>query len=215
MKEIALASLGFFVLFLGIEAFTRRTNLSHEISRKLAHILGGIGAAALPFFMTFNDIAILSGLFIAVMLISKNKHIFRSIHDIKRSTYGEVYFPASICLTALLFPDRPLYIFGVLVMAISDALASIVGQALGRRQYQLFRHKKSYAGSIAFAISTFVLCYTLGSHYFHSSTSHLLLSSAYAAIALAAVEACTSLGLDNLLIPPLAALVLSLLSNMN
>jgi phytol kinase len=196
--KVVIAAAAYTVLFVAIELVTRKTRLHKELSRKLAHILAGTSAAFLPLIMSFSEIMVLSLLFLPVMLLSKRKNLFSSIHEVSRKTYGEVYFPVAIFVTAWLFPDRQIFMYGVLTMSLSDAFASIFGQAYGKRKYRLWQGKKSYVGSLAFFITTFAIGLAVT-----SGVPVWLLAAAAAALTL--VEAGLAGGIDNLLIPPLAS----------
>jgi phytol kinase len=196
-----LAAAYFLVLFSAIELLARKKQLPIELSRKMAHILAGISAAFLPLIMPFAHIVALALLFLAVMLISLNRKIFMSIHDVRRRSYGELFFPLAIASTALLFPDQSLYMYGILIMAVSDGLAGLLGSWYGKATYRLGWAHKSYFGSIVFFISALAI--------------GVLFSQGYvivlATLTLTLVEAISARGVDNILLPLVAALCLSLL----
>jgi len=205
MIKVLIAATLYLLLFVAVEVVTKRQKLSKEMSRKFIHVVAGVTVAFLPYVMSFHEIAWLSLLFIAVMLISKKANVFSAIHEVKRSTYGEVYFPFAILLTALLFPRKELYVYGLLVMAISDGFASIIGQKYGKHKYSIFGTSKSYVGSGVF----FVTALAIGSVVLASLTSISILAAVMMSLIsgalLTVVEAGLSRGLDNLAIPLLAA----------
>ncbi len=203
MKIIVFAALygGFFGL---VELIGRNTHIQKETSRKAAHILAGTSAAFLPFVLSFREITYLSLLFIPVMLVSKRINFLSSIHAVTRRTYGEIYFPCSIAITALLFPQRPLYIYGLLIMAISDGFASVIGQKYGRSSYTLLAGRKSYVGSLTFFVSALAVGLAVMLSFGTALLPALVLSTALAGF-LTLVEGSLSHGLDNLLLPPMAS----------
>jgi len=209
MKVIFVA-LAYTLFFIAVELITKKTKISKEISRKTVHLLAGVSAAFLPFLMSFNEIIILSLLFIPVMLYSKKVNIFSSIHDVKRKTYGEVYFPFAILITALVFPDKILYAYGLLIMAVSDCVASIIGQKWGGHKYSLFSGRKSYEGSISFFVCSFLIGVGV-----MLAVSVGIIPTIFFSVILAGlltlVEAGLSDGLDNLVLPPLASGLLFIL----
>jgi phytol kinase len=206
LKVIGVALL-YSVFFGSVEIITKKFKLNKESSRKIVHVLAGIAAACLPFFMSFHEIMWLSLLFIPVMLLSKRINFFSSIHDVKRTTYGEVYFPLAILLTALLFPHRVVYIYGLLVMALSDGFASILGQKYGRHTFSLLGSHKSYFGSLVFLIITLVLG-IFALHAIGANSVQVIELSVLLAGLLTISEAGLSYGLDNLIIPVLASFLL-------
>lgn len=199
--KVIIAALCYMALFILIELIARNSKLNKELSRKLAHIFAGTSAAFLPLFMSFRQIMLLSLLFLPVMVISKRKNIFSSIHEVNRKTYGEVYFPIAIFLTALLFPDKQLFIYGILVMALSDGLASIFGQKYGKKKYRLWQGEKSYVGSLIFFITTLLIGLVV-------ATQIPTWAVTGCALILTFAEACLSGGIDNLIVPPLASSLL-------
>jgi dolichol kinase len=195
------ASSGVFVgLLAGAEASSRRWKLGAEAARKTAHLAAGLVAAALPLFMSFPAVAVLSLLFVPFMLVSRRLDLFPAVHGVERSTLGETYFPLGVCLAALAFPHHAPFAFGVLVMGLADAAAGVAGQRYGHRAYRLFTAWKTYAGSGAFFATTLVLA--------------VAFAPAPAAIAVAAAltlaEAAFGGGTDNLVLPVAAAGLLTL-----
>lgn len=195
--NVVIAALCYTTLFILIELVTRKAKLNKELSRKIAHILAGTSAAFLPLFMSFGQIILLSLLFLPVMAISKRKNVFSSIHEVSRKTYGEVYFPIAIFLTALLFPDKQLFMYGVLIMSLSDGFASVFGQKYGKKKYKLWQGEKSYVGSSVFFITALIIGLTV--------VQVPIWAIVGSALVLTLVEACLSGGTDNLVLPPLAS----------
>ncbi|HET6746805.1 MAG TPA: hypothetical protein VFH06_01725 [Candidatus Saccharimonadales bacterium] len=191
----------FLTLFIGIEYIARKTAVVTEVSRKLAHILAGISAAFLPLVLPYPSIALLAGVFLIVMMISRKLHVFTSIHDVTRRSYGELFFPIVIGGMALIFPQNILYMYGVLVMALADGLAGLLGTFYGRATYSLGRAQKSYLGSGVF----FLVCVGIG--WVMTPQESVIII----AIILTCVEAVSSKGLDNLLLPPIAAILMAAL----
>ncbi len=195
----------FYGLLFGIFELTiNKYKVSKELSRKLIHIISGIFAAFLPYIITFHQIIILSIVFTIFMFISKRFKILSAIHEVQRKTYGEVYFPLTVLITALLFPNKLLFTYGLLILAISDGFATIIGQKYGNKIYKITSANKSYIGSLTFFICSFFLGIILvllnGNDFSTSFTISFILS-----IILTLVEGGLSYGLDNLILPPLAS----------
>ncbi len=202
--KVIIAAVLYGLLFSGTELITRWLKLNKEMSRKVVHILAGVSAGLLPLFMNFHEIAVLSLLFIPIMFISKRQNIFSSIHEVKRHTYGEVYFPFAILITALLFPRTYIYMYGLLIMGVSDGLASVIGQRYGRHPYRLLGAHKSYEGSLTFGLTAFglgiAMMLSLG-----VTLLPAIILSCLLAIVLSAVEGSLTHGLDNLVLSPLSS----------
>lgn len=210
--KVILVAIAYSLFFVAVEIIAKKSKLKKETSRKLVHILSGTTAAFMPFILSFREIVYLSILFIPVMLASKKANVFSSIHEVKRNTYGEVYFPVAILVTALMFPEKPLYIYGILVMALGDGLASIIGQRYGKQKFSILGGQKSYVGSATFFLITMFIGLAVLVIFGISALPAIVFSISMAAI-LTAVEACLSYGLDNLVLPPLAASLMFLVIN--
>ena len=91
------------------------------------------------------------------MVVSRRLGLFPIVHGGERTTHGEVFFPLGVLLTAALVPHRLPYVFGVLVLALSDAVAGLAGGRFGRRSYRLLGAHKTYLGSAVFFAATIVL----------------------------------------------------------
>ena len=190
------------------ELVARRWSLRPELSRKLAHVSCGILAAALPSFLPFPAIAILAAAFIPFMFASRRLGLFPIVHSAERTTYGEIYFPIGILLAAILVPYKIAYAFGVLVLAVADAVASVVGQPYGRRAYK--PANKTYVGSAAFLVASVALglgaTQAMGRF---SGTTMLLVCAVAAAVTIE--EAVAGAGVDNIILPVSAAALFRLL----
>lgn len=207
--KVLVAALLFGALFIAVEFISKWRATDAELSRKFIHVTAGVMAACLPLFLSFSEIQLLSLMFIPIMVVSRRRNIFKAIHNVRRSTLGEVYFPLSIFLVASFFPNTTIYLFGLLVMAIGDGFASIFGQRYGKRKYRLWYSSKSFLGSSVLFGCAFILgfiCLQGESIAFLPS----LLYGAAIALGLTLVEAGLSYGLDNLILPLCASLLLSL-----
>lgn len=182
------------------ETIARRTRASAELVRKLAHLSCGILAAFLPVFMSFTSVMVVAALFIPFMLVSRKLGIFPSVHRAERTTLGEVYFPLGVGLAAAAYPAMVPYTFGVLVMAVSDALAALAGSRWGRREYSVFGAHKTITGSAVFFASTVAL--TVGALAASVGLSPASLAAGLAAaLVLTALEGVLAGGIDNAVLP--------------
>jgi dolichol kinase len=183
------------LLFMAGEVATRRRHVSPELTRQYIHLLSGVAAVLFAIWLTREELIGLSVLFLGGLLISQRLSLLQSIHQVRRTTWGELFFPAGIALAALLYlPHSPhLYSLSVLIMALSDPLANLIGSRTGRGRL-LFG--KSLLGSTVFFTCTLVL-----SLFFLQPVGALLVA------ALATLfEALSPYGSDNLTIIPAVAL---------
>lgn len=198
MFNFILASIYFVIVFVLIELISRKYKIQRELSRKTAHIIIGSSAAFLPYFLTFQQIIILSTFSLAMIALSRFFKIFQSVHDVERLSFGELFFPLGIILTAWIFPDIQTYQFGILVMALGDGLAGLIGSNFGKKKYQLVRYAhKSYLGSFVF----FIVASAIGFAIFPSY------SILFITLILTIVEAMSAKGIDNILLPTIGAML--------
>ena len=202
-------SVVFVALLAGAEASNRRWKVEPELARKSAHVSSALVAAVLPWFMSFPAVAVLALLFVPFMLVSRRLDLFPAVHAVERSTLGEMWFPLGVAAVALAVPDRGPYAYGVLVMGLSDAAASIAGQRYGHRAFRILGAWKTYVGSTTFFLTTLAL--TIAALALGSGLSPAAVPVALGlAAALTVVEAALGGGTDNLVLPVSAAALLSI-----
>ncbi|HSE61897.1 MAG TPA: hypothetical protein VLA88_06435 [Candidatus Saccharimonadales bacterium] len=205
--KFVLVTIAYGLIFVVLELVAANLRPPAEVARKIGHMLAGIAAALLPFVLDYKEIALLGALFVPAVLVSMKLQMFKSVHSVSRKTYGEVYFPLAICLSALLFPDQLLYSYAVLTLGVSDALASLVGVRFGRKKYKVRDGHKSYEGSIAFFVSTLLIGIGLVLWLVEDAADLAVVAiwSGILASALTVVEARGHKGVDNLYVPLAAA----------
>jgi phytol kinase len=197
-----------FVVLVLSEAWWRHQKLPNEFSRKLVHISVGSFVAFWPFFLSWNQIKLLSLAFFIVVAISKNLHVFRAIHSVQRPTWGELYFALAVGLIAFVTHDKWVYMAALLLMSLADGFAAVIGVRYGKRnQYQVLGQTKSIIGTATFLVFALVILFAY-SHY----APGVLFRPAIFGIALiaTAVENLALGGLDNILVPVMTAGLLTL-----
>ncbi len=198
----------FTALCAAVEVLARLIRLAPELVRKLAHMSSAVLAAMLPLVVSFVEIAVLGLVFAALMAASLRMGIFNAIHGVSRTTYGEVFFPLGIAALAVACPNELAFAYGVLVLGLGDGLAALVGERFGRRVIPLVQTRKTLWGSGAFLAACFALGVLLMAPT-GVSLSYALVAAAAMAIALTPVELFLTYGLDNLLLPTLAGLLIT------
>jgi len=190
------------------ELLKRRLDLSGELPRKLVHITGALAAAALPFVLSFREIAVLGLVFALGMALSARLRLLTAIHEITRRSYGEILFPLGVAALALCSPSRAGFVFALLVLGLADGLAGLVGGRYGRRRVPLGTGRKSVVGSATFFAVT--LAAVTGTLLVAGRASPTALAAGLGiALALTIAELLLGYGFDNLLLPLLAGLALS------
>ena len=154
---IVLGALG---LLIAVLAFLRRvTRISGEVSRKAVHI--GMGCITVTFPWMFEKsgpvglLALIAGGVIASLSLVPSLNSV--LKDVGRKTLGEIYFPISVAFAFHYSGGDPvLYCPPILMLTFGDALAALVGNRYGRQMFTTHDGKKSWEGSVAFVIATFV-----------------------------------------------------------
>jgi dolichol kinase len=126
---------------------------------------------------------------------------------------GLVYYAITWTLLAYAFFDqREIIAMGILAMSYGDGLASLIGIKYGKRKYTFFKDTKSYIGSITMFLCTFLLLVIAVVFYAQVINAESLTMRAVAYLLCMAgvatvVEGITPLGLDNLSVPFIVAVM--------
>lgn len=202
-----LAATAVFVLLVLAELWWRRRQVHGEFSRKLVHVTVGTFVAFWPFFLSWNEIRILSVAFLLGVVISKYLGLFNAIHSVQRPTWGEVFFALAVGALTFITQDKWVYAAAVLQMGLADGLAAVVGIKYGNAtRYLVLGHRKSIIGTTTFfATSLLVL---LGFNYWASGPVEPIQLLGIAALA-TAIENIGVKGFDNLLVPVTVGLLLT------
>jgi phytol kinase len=156
--EIILTGLALVALLIVVEVLKRRKVLEDEVARKSIHISVGFILAALPLFMGRWQVVLTNfGFFFGVLIFTGLFHVFTAVHAVRRWTIGEFLYPLATGTVALVFADLRIYSYAVLILALGDGLAGLIGRAYGGQGYKIWRGHKSLIGNLAFFIAaTFV-----------------------------------------------------------
>lgn len=137
----------------------------NESSRKLVHILHGIGLAGLAFLGPLEILIVIEALFILTILAARYAYqhaarippvqYVKKLYNVGRTSYGDFFFPISAIILVFLAASKWEFATIILVLGIADAAAALIGKRFGRRNsYVVFGQKKSFIGSLAFFIGT-------------------------------------------------------------
>ncbi|MFA5588936.1 MAG: phosphatidate cytidylyltransferase [Mariniphaga sp.] len=201
------------------EMIYRRLGLKGEITRKFAHFTATLSTITFPYL--FNDhwyVLIMAFAFFILLFASRHRTYLKSIHDIQRISIGSYLLPVSIYLTFLvahLLENKFLFILPMLVLAVCDPVAGIMG--INLQQYNLkiklfgYELQKTWLGSISFFVSCFVI--SIIALYFNQEQISLRIFMIALAVALVSTvtEMLSWKGSDNLFIPLSVLLVLVIL----
>ncbi len=181
-----------------------------EVSRKFLHIMVGNVAFLLPIFQTSWVMAfIAAGPFIIFTFLMSPYTPIKSIRGRTSAaghSMGLVYYSITWTILAYLFFDNMVIIaIGILAMSYGDGFASIIGIRYGRKKYKIFSDQKSYVGSFAMFIFTFITTVVALIYYNIVLSSYVIIVLIGIAFIAAVVEGLTPKGLDNLSVPFVAA----------
>lgn len=181
----------------------------NEYSRKLIHSLAAIGLSTLPYLLDKEKIIFTCFIFFCALIFSKYSNLLPGIHAVERKTHGELFFPIAVGLSAYFFLplEQSAFQFGILVLGLSDGAAEVAGRIWGRKKLPMI-DSKTWIGSLAFLVTTLVIFMALVS----PEGNHSLIDGLVIALVLTLVEAIFTIGLDNLFLPLIAALLLRLLT---
>lgn len=200
------------------ELIYRRLGVQGEFTRKFAHF--SVALATLPFPYIFPShwyVLVLALVFALFLFATWHSRHLGSIHSIERKSWGSYLLPLSIYLTFLvsdLAENKFLYILPMLILAVCDPLAAILGMNIKKMngQIKIFGKpiQKTWIGSGAFFILSFLI--SIIALYLHLTV--LDLKTFWLAFAVATAGTLAELvswrGVDNLTIPSGVLLVLLL-----
>lgn len=182
-----------------VELVKRRVAIPRELARKIVHIGSGVLAAPLAYVLSDREIVVLAASFVGAMLVSRRAHILTAVHDVDRESYGEVLFPLGVTILAALHPQAWVFAYALLVLALADGFAALVGIRYGRRKLPFGR--KSVLGTATFLVVAFVIGLPFAP----------VGACAFVALAATAAESVLTRGFDNLVLPVLAGVLIGVL----
>lgn len=206
--SLALTTLGVFLVLCLSELGWRKGFMTNEVGRKFVHITVGTFVAFWPFFLSWNQIRLMSLAFLLVVVASRYLSIFTAIHSVQRPTYGEVFFALVVGLLTFITTNKSIYAAALLQMSVADGMAAIVGVEYGIKKhkgYRVFGHAKTVIGTLTFFIISVAILFAYGADDTLITWSAALLLAAIAT----AVENLAVAGLDNLLVPLFVAVALA------
>ncbi|MFP4350038.1 MAG: hypothetical protein ACLFQY_17220, partial [Desulfococcaceae bacterium] len=135
---------------------------------------------------------------------TKKFGLLPSVHGVERHSQGGLYYPIAVYLSFFIATriHRPdLYVIGILVLAVSDSLAALVGGRYGFKLYVVEEDTKSLEGSIIFFLATFLTVHLILLLLTGIDPAVSVLSGLYIALLITAFESISLDGSDNLIIP--------------
>jgi len=194
--------------------------VSGERARKIIHIFVGIWAAWLPLWLGWRSIIVLGFLLLVGVFVAERLKFVKSIRSVSRSTVGEYLFPVTMIILAIFFKNSIIFAASMLQLGLSDGMAAVIGTRYGKKTtFKIMGNKKSKHGTVTFlALSTAIYLWALWSLHpgvafssFGASAVSLLLAVSLSCVVTVA-ELTGRKGIDNITVPLLTAISLTLLS---
>lgn len=203
IRGALILSAAILALFVGAELIHRLLDVPTERTRKGTHVGAGFAVLSIPFLFDSHWTVLAMALsFFGLLAIGKVTGVQGSIHRIERRSGGAFYYPFAVYLVYIL-ADGDVWMFTVpiLVMALSDTAAALVGQRYGRDPFRVGEGHKTFQGSATFLGLTFILLLGALGVSGKAGWPALLLVTLIVAVVATTVEAVSVRGADNLFIP--------------
>ena len=147
------------VLFIAVAARRQWPN-QQELSRKIVHIGSGFVLPLAWFVQIPTVVAVtVAATTTLIAFINHRWRLIPAVEDVDRTSYGTVAYGLSITLLLIWFwPDQPdAVVVGVLVMALGDGLAGLIGRQIQSRNWSIAGQTKSLLGTSVMAGVSFLI----------------------------------------------------------
>jgi len=192
----------------GLRLYQKIAHPPPELVRKLFHLVGGLFGLPLPWIFTDLKPVLLLGVIIASVFVALRflgrlrGGIGQVLFAVKRESIGELCFITSMVLLFWLSRgDKLLYTVPLLMLALADTAAALVGEEYGKLQIRAGGGPKSIEGAIAFFFTAFFCVHVPVLLWGGTGRTESLLIAVNLSIMVMLAEAAAWWGLDNLIIP--------------
>jgi len=206
LLNMAYLSGAFLALFGTAELLYHFAKIKGEWTRKLVHVGTGLLTLLFPLMLDNHwQVLFLCVSFAGILGLSLRFDFLKSINDIDRKSHGSLAFPVAVyaCYLAYqYFGENYAYFYlPILILAICDPLAALVGKRFSYGKYQIGQSKKTLMGSATFFLSA-MLIGTVAFYFNENMTSmELLVFGSLLAAMTTLAEGFSGRGLDNVTIP--------------
>ena len=148
------------VVLLVAVAARRQWPNQQELSRKIVHIGSGFVLPLAWFVQIPTVVAVtVAATTTLIAFINHRWRLIPAVEDVDRTSYGTVAYGLSITLLLIWFwPDQPdAVVVGVLVMALGDGLAGLIGRQIQSRNWSIAGQTKSLLGTSVMAGVSFLI----------------------------------------------------------
>jgi dolichol kinase len=218
----------------------KKEKVSKFQARKIVHLFAGLAVLATPFFTWKLFGTIIAGLLTIVTLLSSKKSKVKKLKELY-DTIGEdaeeklerpyLQGPFHYCLAitliitiaAIFFPEQIYFaIAGILIMIVSDTLASLVGTKYGKHfiNFSWTKTTRSLEGSLILLLSAYILSFlaffifgflNIGSTQLSLSIGEVILYSLLTGLVATFIELLSPSTWDDLTIPIFTTLIIFLI----
>ncbi len=208
---------GFFCIIFLAEYLHSRFAIHAEYTRKIAHGMATLSSLIFIVAIKSHWYILILGIFFFLLLLAANRNkIFGSIHGVNRKTAGSYLLPIAI-YTVFYISQRTgnnlLFILPILLLGISDPLAGLAGYYYRHRINRItifkYKPKKTILGSAVFFASSLIISLITLYLWDYGFPKVVLLSLVVASIT-TITELLSPHGTDNLTVPLMTVLLLSL-----
>jgi phytol kinase len=195
-------------LFGGLRLYQLIARPEPEHVRKLFHACGGLFGLPLPWI--FDSLipvlvvgALITAAFISLRFVGRLRGgIGQVLFAVKRESVGELCYIASMVLLFWLSRgDKLLYTVPLLMLALADTAAAIIGEEYGKLQIRASGGPKSIEGAAAFFLTSFFCVHIPVLLWGSTSRTESLLIAVNLSIMVMLAESAAWWGLDNLIVP--------------
>jgi phytol kinase len=196
------------------EGLRKWRGYSVDFTRKFIHVAVGMWAYGTVLLFERRVFAIIPPLaFVAINAFSYWQGTFKAMETGEKGELGTIYFPLSFAAIIWLLWEQPhIVVASLMPMTWGDALAAVIGRRIGKNRYTVVGSTRSLEGSgvmfLASWMATLVPLLVLAPDPLSVGTA--VVTAAVTALGAAIVEAVSPWGIDNLTVPAVSALVLTL-----
>ncbi len=208
MTDIIWASIisGIFLLLFVIAEIAHKRNVDVEVTRKFVHFGGAFVTIFFPFIFTSHWMVLALALaFGMIMFLTKKFGLLQSVHGVERKSEGAIYHPIAIysCFLYAQVLNQPwFYVISILILAISDASAALVGKTYGANEYIVdIGTNKTFEGSFSFFMTSFLIVHLILLLATPTGRLESVLIALLISVIVTVFEGVSLKGADNLFIP--------------
>ena len=198
-------TVAYILLLILCEILNRKLKVDVEYTRKLSHV-AAVFAALIFFPIVFKNVGYaltLAVLFFVLLAIANVQKWIPSVDGVDRKTGGSYFLAFGLGATyyiSVLFENSTAFTLALLIFAISDPLAGIVGAKWIKSK--TIYGGKTFAGSLSFLLSALIICLLVFNFAYGNPMTALALMIALSATV---TELISTRGTDNFTVPLVVA----------